>query len=576
MPGTAAFRLGRTRANVIVAIAAAVVVGALVLVGLQLRATQSKGREQLLERFHDRASVVSALMQAVIASAASSTNRSRYGTQQVDTATLDRTVAEGRLTYAVLLDRDGVIAQSSSLDAATRSRVLASQGTRVTLGGARVWLSDVEPGAVIELAVALDTPAGRRVLVSALPTTLFSAFLSSYLARVPGDEGAAYMTDSRGVVVASRDGSGKVGEPLTEPGLLPSLRGGTSGEFSGDRVFTTAPVPSSAWKIVLTAPEPVLLDSVSGPREWLPWLIYAALGILALAFLALLRRLVSSSTALSDANEQLAASNARLESSNALLRHAAELARSNAELEQFASIASHDLQEPLRKVQTFAAHISATEADRLSDEGQDFLRRMNAAAGRMRTLIDDLLMFSRVSTKGRPFVPVDLGDIVAQVLLDLEIGIQENGANVEIEALPTIAADPVQMRQLLQNLLGNALKFRRPGVTPHVTMRASVADGIAELTVADNGMGFEPQYATRIFRAFERLNGASAYPGTGIGLALCRKIVERHNGTITATSDLGEGATFTVRLPVEQPEQPAPAVPLLPEPIDEETSHALI
>lgn len=582
MPSTAGWKLGRTRANVVVGVAAIVVVGALVLVGLQLRDTQASSREQLLERFHDRAVVVSALMQAVISSAAASSEQTqRYGAEEVSDAALSRAATEGRLAYAVLLDRDGVVAQSSSLTAATRSRVLASPGARATLGGEPVWLSDAVPDrrggpVVVDLAVAYDTRSGRRVLVSGVPTTLLSTFLGSYLQRVPANGGSAYVVDGRGIVVATRDPRVKIGEAVPEAGLLGALRSGPSGEFSSGRRFTTAPIPSSSWKIALTAPESVLLDSVSGAREWLPWLIYAALGILAFAFLALLRRLVSRSAALSVSNERLAASNARLESSNALLRHAAELARSNAELEQFASIASHDLQEPLRKVQTFAAHLSETEKDRLSEEGQDFLRRMNTAAGRMRTLIDDLLKFSRVSTKGRPFVPVDLGDVVAQVLLDLEIGIEESGAKVDIGPLPTIAADPVQMRQLLQNLLGNALKFRRPDVVPEITLRATVADGIAELTIADNGLGFEAQYATRIFRAFERLHGATAYPGTGIGLALCRKIVERHNGAITATSALGEGATFTVQLPVEQPEDAPTAAPLLPESIDEETSHALI
>jgi light-regulated signal transduction histidine kinase (bacteriophytochrome) len=274
------------------------------------------------------------------------------------------------------------------------------------------------------------------------------------------------------------------------------------------------------------------------------------------------------------ANDRLADSNANLQSTNALLRHAAELSRSNAELEQFASIASHDLQEPLRKVQTFAAQITATESDRLSEQGQDFLRRMSDAAGRMRALIDDLLMFSRVSTKARPFAEVDLSETVAYVLSDLEVALEESGAQLTVDPLPTIEAEPMQMRQLLQNLLGNALKFRRDGVTPEITVRATVADGIAELTIADNGLGFDAQFATRIFRAFERLHGASAYPGTGIGLALCRKIVERHHGTITADGRENEGATFTIRLPLEQPAgDEAPPSSLFPE--SEEVPHAL-
>jgi light-regulated signal transduction histidine kinase (bacteriophytochrome) len=215
------------------------------------------------------------------------------------------------------------------------------------------------------------------------------------------------------------------------------------------------------------------------------------------------------------------------------------------------------------------------EQDRLSEQGQDFLRRMSDAAGRMRSLIDDLLMFSRVSTKGRPFVDVDLGATVAQVLVDLELSIEETGATVTIEDLPTVAADPVQMRQLLQNLLGNALKFRREGVIPEVAVSALVTDGVAELTIRDNGLGFESQYATRIFRAFERLHGARAYAGTGIGLALCRKIVERHHGTITADGEVGNGATFTVRLPVQQTAESLPPTALFPEMVNDEVPHVI-
>jgi light-regulated signal transduction histidine kinase (bacteriophytochrome) len=227
-------------------------------------------------------------------------------------------------------------------------------------------------------------------------------------------------------------------------------------------------------------------------------------------------------------------------------------------------------------VQTFAAQLTVTEHDRLSAEGQDFLRRMSDAAGRMRTLIDDLLMFSRVSTKGRPFVPVELDEIVAQVLIDLELSIKESGAQVRIGTLPTVEADPVQMRQLWQNLLGNALKFRREDVVPELQVCAEVDDHVVELTISDNGIGFDEQYATRIFRAFERLHGARAYAGTGIGLALCRKIVERHHGTITAESELGYGATFTVRLPLEQPAEGAAETSLFPAPGEEKAAHALV
>jgi signal transduction histidine kinase len=191
------------------------------------------------------------------------------------------------------------------------------------------------------------------------------------------------------------------------------------------------------------------------------------------------------------------------------------------------------------------------EQDQLSEHGRDYLARMSSAARRMQDLIDDLLRFSRVTTNTRPFVAVDLAATAHEVRADLEGVIDETGATVELGELPTVQADPLQMRQLLQNLLSNALKFHRDGVAPHVKVVGRVDGRLAEIAVSDDGIGFDERYAQRIFRVFERLHGRGVYPGTGIGLALCRKIVERHGGTITATSAPGEGATFLVTLPLE-------------------------
>ena len=574
--------LSRRGANGVVAAGALIVVAVLVLLALQLRGAQAAERRQLASRFRDRAQVISALTQAVLASASSSQASMQFEAPGVSGRTLDTAVAQGHLAYAALLDQHGrLIAASRGLTPAERAQVLSSSAVAPALAGAPVSFSDVMPGgplgtSVVDFAVALRAPFGWRVLVSGAPAALFSDFLGGYLRRVPTPGGSAYVLDSRGNVVGARDLRQSVGRRVADAGLLAAARRAASGDYGRDGYFSAVAVPGSTWRVVLTSSRSSLFSSVSGSRRWLPWVLVAALAIVAVGFLTLLRRLIGSAAALSSANARLAKSNGRLEEANAMLRHAAELSRSNAELEQFASIASHDLQEPLRKVQTFAAHLTATEHERLSDEGQDFLRRMSDAAGRMRSLIDDLLMFSRVSTKGRPFVPVDLGDVASQVLVDLEMSIEEGGARVTVEGLPTVEADPVQMRQLLQNLLGNALKFRRDGVTPEVSARAEVSDHVAELTVRDNGIGFDAQYATRIFRAFERLNGASAYPGTGMGLALCRKIVERHHGTIHAASEPGAGATFTVRLPLEQPQDSEPPASLFPDRAEEGERHALV
>ncbi len=230
-----------------------------------------------------------------------------------------------------------------------------------------------------------------------------------------------------------------------------------------------------------------------------------------------------------------------------------QLEQSNRELESFAYVASHDLQEPLRKIQTFGERLKATTPT-LSAESRDYLERMQGAAVRMRRLIDDLLAFSRVGSKQLPFVQVNLADIARGVVEDLEASIQHAGAAVTLGPLPTLEADPLQMRQLLQNLVSNALKFRQEGVPPVISVRvANPGVWPCELVVEDNGIGFDEKYLDRIFTVFQRLHGRGKYEGTGIGLAICRKIAERHGGGITARSTPGKGATFIVTLPLRQP-----------------------
>jgi PAS domain S-box-containing protein len=249
-----------------------------------------------------------------------------------------------------------------------------------------------------------------------------------------------------------------------------------------------------------------------------------------------------------------------------LRRITTELARSNAELEQFAYIASHDLQEPLRKVQSFGDLLVMKYLPSMDEQAQHYVNRMQDGARRMQGLINDLLTYARVTSQAKPFVPVDLARVVREVMADLETRVKASSGRVEIRELPHLETDPLQMRQLLQNLIGNALKFHRPDVPPvivvagrvikngdSITLEHSRSDQICEITVQDNGIGFEEKYLDRIFAPFQRLHGRGEYEGTGIGLAICRKIVERHGGTITARSIPGQGATFIVLLPLHQP-----------------------
>lgn len=230
-----------------------------------------------------------------------------------------------------------------------------------------------------------------------------------------------------------------------------------------------------------------------------------------------------------------------------------ELERSNDALDEFAAVASHDLQEPLRKILSFGEQLVATAGPALEGDARRHVERMLGAADRMRTLISDLLTYSQVATRVVPFAATDLAGVAREVVADLEATIADAGGRIEIGELPVIDADTAQMRQLLQNLLGNALKYRRKDVPPVVRLSSACSGGRnCTITVADNGIGFNDRYAEKIFKMFERLHARTQYAGSGIGLAICRKIVERHSGTIAATSTAGQGATFTVTLPITQ------------------------
>lgn len=240
----------------------------------------------------------------------------------------------------------------------------------------------------------------------------------------------------------------------------------------------------------------------------------------------------------------------------ALATYASQLARSNRDLQDFATIVSHDLQEPLRKILAFGSRLQDRHAASLGDEGANYLERILDAASRMQSMLDALLSYSRVSTRAQPPEQVDLNGIARDVVEDLVVRIEETQGKVEIGELPTIEAEPLQMRQLFQNLIGNALKFHRPGVPPLVQISATVSSesgpSQVHLHFTDNGIGFEEEYLERIFQPFQRLHGRSKYEGAGMGLAICRKIVERHGGSITASSTPGEGSIFKVILPVQQ------------------------
>jgi light-regulated signal transduction histidine kinase (bacteriophytochrome) len=243
-----------------------------------------------------------------------------------------------------------------------------------------------------------------------------------------------------------------------------------------------------------------------------------------------------------------------------------ELVQSNAELASFAYIASHDLQEPLRKIQTFASRIIEIDFDNLSVSGKEHFNRMQNSAKRMQTLIDDLLTYSRTNTIEKEYVNTDLKWLVEEVKADLKEEIQQKNAIIETVDMCSAVIIPFQFRQLFYNLISNSLKFSNPENQPHIKIKSQMVKGkglkeerffrgqnYLHISISDNGIGFEQQYSEKIFELFQRLHGKAQYNGTGIGLSIVKKIVENHKGIIRAKSDINQGATFDIYIPAIAP-----------------------
>ena len=476
---------------------------------------------------------------------------------QPNAKALDALTKTSRLGYAALLSGDGtVLAASSNMPAATSQRLAGRPDYVNQALSGRAWLSNVHTAkgkpATIDWAIPFPTKSGRRVLIQGFPAATLSGFLTSFLSQGTSGRSIYVVDSSRGLIAASKSAGLEPGAAI--PTSLANAESLSSQTIDG-RYVAASTIGGSGWKLVLSQPTGPLYATAGGTSSWLLWGMVALAALVGFASLIPLRRTHVRTAELGAAHAQVSALNATLEARVAERTELAEqrahaLARSNAELEQFASVAAHDLQEPLRKIRMYCERLDRKRDEVPEEVRADFVR-MEAAAGRMQNLIGDLLDLARVNSRGRELVAIDLNEVADEVVADLEARIAEVGASVVLEPLPVVLGDRVQMSQVLQNLMSNALKFHREDEPLQVRVSAETgANGRCAITVEDNGIGFEDEYAERIFGTFQRLHGRGEYEGTGIGLSIARKIAWRHDGDITATGVPGQGATFKLTLPM--------------------------
>jgi signal transduction histidine kinase len=516
----------------------AVALVALVIGAVLLYDSQSHQRDDLRSAYGQRAEIATGAVESIFR--VGFVGQSREAAQRFDEATpsredVDAAARANDATYLAVLDPSGeVLAASSGAPEGLRRRLATvpdhvRAALRADFGLSNVLVNAGE--ALVESAVVFETPFGRRVQLSAAPIETYVGFLSGTLVRLPRvADGGALVLDANGRILGS---AGYARRLRTPPAAVTgSAMEGTFDGQRGPTYFRAERLPGTDWRIVIAAPERNLFASVGGLSRWLPWVLLA-LGVGALVAIGLLlRRLMHTASALGEAN--------------------ADLARSNRDLEQFAYVASHDLSEPLRTVAGFSQLLGKRYAGRLDAEADLYIEHMVSGVDRMQQLIDDLLMYSRVGRQPVRAERVDLDEVLGEVLAAIDPFVRERDAQITSDDLPVVAGERSQLGQVLQNLIANAIKFTAPDVTPRVHVGATRRGGLWEVFVRDNGIGVDANPEV-IFNMFARLHPADAYPGTGIGLALVKRIMERHDGDVRVEPAPGGGSVFTISLPDRAP-----------------------
>ena len=524
---------------------AAVLVGALLLAD-----SQSDQRRELRERYADRVDVATALIGSLLTVAYNGQreNSAESFARDVSRRQLDAELARGGGSeYMLVLDDDGrALASSSGTPGGTAERLATQPFVRQALTSRVGYALGELRGNVVESAVSFPAADGLRVVVTGAPVIAFREFLSGSLAPLPqGGGGRALVFDRGGHRVASVNTPPEFDpDPeLVRRALRESMSEFTSPEDGQRRFFAADVIPSTDWRIVASVPRDDLYAGATGGARATPWIILALGALSLLGIAALLRRLLRTRARLATANAGLEESRMRLE------ERAAELERSNADLEQFAYAASHDLSEPLRTVAGFSQLLAQRYRGQLDDDADEMIDYMGDGVERMQQLIDDLLLYSRVGRAPLRDDVVDLDGVLREARGWLGPAVTDAGAEITSDDLPSVRGEQGQLTQVMQNLLANAIKFTAPGVTPVIHVAAAAVDGEWRIAVADNGIGVDPAQADTIFKMFGRLHPTAAYPGTGIGLALVKRIVERHGGRIWVEAGKNGGSVFVFTLP---------------------------
>jgi signal transduction histidine kinase len=505
----------------------------LVGIGWQLARSEADGRAALRDRFADRAPVATSVVNSILRTAFNQQGQTlgpRLGGERVPRATLDALVHQNKGISATVLDARGRVLGASRRATARpglarfeRVALKSGYGLAPVLGG---------PPATISSAVRVRTPSGVRLLVSTSPAKGFTTFLGGTLKPLVGSSGGggALIVDGRGRPVAAVGRAAGIGQALER---RPEAR--TRGELKlpgGARYYATSPITGSDWRTVVVVPTRTLYAPAGGVGSWLPWAILGLLMVLLTSGVVLILRLAETGRRLAGANHSLEAANQNLE-------------RSNADLEQFAYVASHDLSSPLRSVSSFSRMLSKRHAEQLDPEAERWIGFIEDGVDRMQRIIDDLLRYSRVNQAALNLEPVDLNEVMEEVEQALAPVLDERAAEVSYDRLPNVLAEHTHVSQVLQNLVLNGTTYVAPGVTPRVHVSARREGSMCRVSVTDNGIGIEPEHVERIFKMFQRLHDATEHPGSGIGLAISRKIVERHGGRLEVEPAPGGGSTFS-------------------------------